>query len=230
MSISVLVTRPPAFLFDLDGTLADTLPDLAASTNAVRARFDLPPLALATVRSYIGDGARTLLVRALAELGPDDATIDDAYAAYAEHHTAQCTGDATLFPGVQEHLERLAADGHPIAVVTNKPERFARPLAEHLGLGAFTDVVIGGDTLPTRKPDPAMLRHALERLDASSVDAVMVGDGLQDLRAGKALGSRTIACLFGYGDPAALRREGADTYWQAFGRPADPERPISGTA
>jgi phosphoglycolate phosphatase len=94
------------------------------------------------------------------------------------------------------------------------------PVAKHLGLDAFTSVIVGGDTLPTKKPDPAMLRYALEQLGCSSAGATMVGDGLQDVRSGKRLGVRTIACLFGYGDPAALRAEGADVFWQAFAKPA----------
>ncbi|MFN3244772.1 MAG: HAD family hydrolase [Planctomycetota bacterium] len=210
----------PAFLFDLDGTLADTLPDLAASTNHVRERHDLPPVDDETVRSYIGDGARTLLRRALAERDPDEAAIEQAFALYVEHHEQQCTQDSRLFVGAYDHLVELRERGHPIAVVTNKPERFAIPVVRFLGLDAFTDVVVGGDTLPTKKPDPAMLQLALDRLGAPLEGCTMVGDGLQDLRAGKALGARTIACLFGYGDPAALRGEGADEFWRAFAKPA----------
>ncbi|MCK5944976.1 MAG: HAD-IA family hydrolase [Planctomycetes bacterium] len=213
------MSTAPAFLFDLDGTLADTLPDLAASTNHVRQRFDLPPVDHAAVRSWIGDGARTLLRRALAPLAPDDALLDRAFAQYVEHHLTQCTGDSRLFDGAEAYLRRLREQGHPVAIVTNKPERFAVPVARHLGLDAFTDVVIGGDTLPTKKPDPAMLREALARLGAPTAGATMVGDGLQDLRAGKALGLRTIGCLFGYGDSAALRDEGADAFWRAFPKP-----------
>lgn len=220
MSISVAVTSKPAFLFDLDGTLADTLPDIAATTNHVRAVHDLPEVDLATVRSYIGDGARMLLQRALADRQPDDAMLDAAFATYVLHHETCCTVDTRLFPGVHEHLVALREAGHPIAIVTNKPERFAVPVARFLGLDAFTDVIVGGDTLPTKKPDPAMLQHALERLGAPRHGATMVGDGLQDLRSGKRLGIATIACLFGYGDPEALRREGADVFWQAFAKPA----------
>lgn len=209
----------PAFLFDLDGTLADTLPDLAASTNHVRKRHDLPAVDLATVRTYIGDGARTLLRRALAERDPDEAALDRAFAQYIEHHEEQCTKDSRLFVGAYDHLVELRERGHPIAVVTNKPERFAIPVCRFLGIDAFTDVVVGGDSLPTKKPDPAMLELALERLGASVDGATMVGDGLQDLRAGKALGVRTIGCLFGYGDPAKLREEGASTFWEAFAKP-----------
>ncbi len=213
------MSRPAAFLFDLDGTLADTLPDLAASTNHVRGAHGLPPVAEDAVRRFVGDGARTLLRRALAELGDavDDALLDRAFAAYAAHHMEQCTTRTAAYPGVREHLDALRRRGHPLAVVTNKPERFAVPVVRHLGLADLLPVVVGGDTLPVKKPDPAPLRHALDRLGAAADGATMVGDGVQDLRAGKALGARTIGCLFGYGDPALLRAEGADRWWRAFG-------------
>lgn len=214
------VSSLPAILFDLDGTLADTLPDIAATTSHVREAHDLPAVDLQTVRSYIGDGARMLLQRALAERKPDAAMLDAAFRTYVEHHEAQCTVGTQLFPGVHEHLVALREAGHGIAIVTNKPERFALPVARFLGLDAFTDVIVGGDTLPTKKPDPAMLQHALDRLGAPRDGATMVGDGLQDLRSGRRLGVRTIACLFGYGDREALLEEGADVFWEAFAKPA----------
>ncbi|MFT4511770.1 MAG: phosphoglycolate phosphatase [Planctomycetota bacterium] len=213
------MTSKPAFLFDLDGTLADTLPDLSASTNYVREQNGLAAVDEATVRTYIGDGARTLLQRALAEREPDAQAIEAAFATYIEHHRAQCTVHSRLFPGALQYLEQLREAGHAIAVVTNKPEQFAVPVAKFLGLDSFTSVIVGGDTLPTKKPDPAMLRYALEQLGSSIDGATMVGDGLQDVRSGKRLGVRTIACLFGYGNPAALRAEGADVFWQAFAKP-----------
>ena len=215
------MTVAPAFLFDLDGTLADTLADIAASTNHVRAAFGLPAVDLATARTFVGDGARTLLRRALApvEPSPSEAFLDRAFATYAAHHAVQCTVEARLFAGVREHLEHLAERGHPLAVVTNKPERFAVPVCEHLGLVPLLGAIVGGDTAPRRKPDPAPLRLALERLGAPAAGATMVGDGPQDVRAGKALGMTTIACLYGYHDPDALRAEGATVHWRAFGMP-----------
>lgn len=214
----------PAFLFDLDGTLADTLADLAASANHVRGLHGLPPVADATVRSFVGDGARTLLARALDGVLPAAGSarqraLDAAFAAYVEHHDRQCTVFARPFPGVREHLTALHAAGHPLAVVTNKPERFAVPIVRHLQLHDLLPVIVGGDTLPQKKPDPAPLQLALRQLGAAAAGGTMVGDGLQDLRAAKAAGLRAIACLFGYGDAAALRREGADGYWRAFGTP-----------
>jgi phosphoglycolate phosphatase len=213
--------RPLPFLFDLDGTLADTLADIAASTDHVRAGFGLPPLGAAGVRDLVGHGAGTLLRSALRELGaPDgDPLFDRAYAIYAAHHEAQCTRTARLYPGTREWLDARAAAGHAFAVVTNKPERFARAVLTHLGVDGRFAVVIGGDTMPARKPDPAPLRAALQQLSADA--GTMVGDGETDLRAGKAAGLRTIACLYGYRPPALLRAEGADGYWRAFGVAAE---------
>ncbi len=215
-----------AFLFDLDGTLADTLPDIAASCNHVRARMGLPPLLTARVRTFVGDGALALLRRALAEALPEsparaDALLADALAAYLSHHEAQCTVHAHLYPGVRDMLLRLSATGHALGVVTNKPARFAGPILRALGVERLLPVVVGGDTLPQRKPDPAPVLHALRQLGTAPADATMVGDSVQDLRAGKAAGLRTIGCLFGYGEPAALRAEGADGWWSAFGVAAD---------
>jgi phosphoglycolate phosphatase len=122
-----------------------------------------------------------------------------------------------LFPGVADHLERLHAAGHPLAIVTNKPERFAVALAGHLGLAAWVPVVIGGDTLERRKPDPLPVLEALRRLGCPPGRGTMVGDGETDLRAGRAAGLRTVACLFGYRAEAELRQIGADEYWTRFG-------------
>ncbi len=189
----------------------------------MRAQHGLPALAVAEVRAFVGDGARTLLRRALAAVLPAEPAaaervVSAAFAVYVEHHTAQCTQLVREYPGVATALAALRARGHALAVVTNKPERFVGPLLDHLGLRPLFGAVVGGDTLPQHKPDPAPLRCALQRLGADPAGGgTMVGDGVQDLRAGKAAGLRTIACLYGYGDRDALAREGADACWQAFG-------------
>lgn len=216
------MSPPPPFLFDLDGTLADTLPDIAASTNHVRSVHGLRALPLAGVRAFVGDGARALLRRALADVMPADPAaaarcLDEAFAAYVAHHRVQCTVHARLYPGVRTFLEALRAGGHALGVVTNKPEQFARPLLAHLGLADLLGVVVGGDTVPQKKPDPAPLVHALRALGAEGRGGTMVGDGVQDLRAGRAAGLGTIACLFGYGDPAQLLAERPDAAWTSFG-------------
>lgn len=210
----------PPMLFDLDGTLADTLPDIANSANHVRGRSGLPPLPAAAVRGMIGEGAMVLLHRALGELQvpADDAAFwARARQLYLEHQQQHCTRQVQLYPGVRAGLERFAAAGHAMAVVTNKPFALATAIVRHFDLDALLPVVIGGDTLAVHKPDPAPLRLALARLDAGTTAGVMVGDGVPDLRAGRAAGLSTIACLYGYGDAAALRGIGADRYWSRFG-------------
>ncbi|MHC5063388.1 MAG: HAD family hydrolase [Planctomycetota bacterium] len=208
----------PAILFDLDGTLVDSLGDIAASANFVREQHGLESLAEHEVRRMVGDGAAKLLERALADLpGPVDHAA--AMAVYVEHHLDQCTRLVQTYPGVTEHLRRWQAAGHPMAVVTNKPERFARQILDHLELDELLPVLIGGDSSPARKPSPIPIQAALERLGAGAEGAMMVGDGLQDIRAGKAAGLKTAAVLFGFRDESTLRAEGADEYWREFGMP-----------
>ena len=206
----------PPLLLDLDGTLVDSLADIAASANHVRAAYGLGPLSHDAVRGMIGDGATLLLRRALTELG-EPVDVAAAWPIYDEHHREQCTATVELYPGVGACLEAWRHAGRKLAVVTNKPEGFARRILEHLGVDRFFGAVVGGDTTPARKPDPAPLREALRILDVSPGDAWMVGDGLQDLRAGRAAGTRTIAALYGFRDEGSLRAEGADAYWTAFG-------------
>jgi phosphoglycolate phosphatase len=210
----------PAYLFDLDGTLADTLADIAASVNHVRTAHHLPALTTVQVRGFVGDGALKLLERALAEVGAFETIRDTAWQIYREHHLAQCTVHVQPYPGVVRWLERWHAERRPLGVVTNKSSAFVLRILEHLDLARFFPVVICGDTLPFKKPDPRPLRVALERLGAAHGQAMMVGDGLQDLRAGKAAGLRTAAVLFGFRDEALLRAEGADEYWRRFGESA----------
>ncbi len=206
----------PPLLLDLDGTLVDSLADIAASANHVRAAFDLAPLGHDEIREMVGDGAAQLLRRALAELD-EPIDVGQAWPIYDAHHRTQCTATVVPYPGVVEHLETWHADGRQLAVVTNKPEGFARRILEHLGIDRYFEAVIGGDTTASRKPDPAPLRAALDLLGVEPADAWMVGDGIQDLRAGRAAGTRTVAALYGFRDAASLRAEGADQYWTAFG-------------
>ncbi len=208
-------------LFDLDGTLVDSLADIASSTNFVRDRLGLPPLSLTAVRNKIGDGVRKLLERALDGLERVD--LDLAVAEFQHHHTEQCTVQVQPMPGVIPCLRSWQQAGHRMAVVTNKPEAFAHRIITHLRLDRYLSVVVGGDSTPRRKPAAEPLLEALRQLD-STVPATIVGDGVQDLRAGKAAGIRTIAFLAGFGDPDELRAEGADRYWQRFETTLDPDQ------
>jgi phosphoglycolate phosphatase len=181
-------------LFDLDGTLIDSLADLTTSINLLRDEHDLPPLDRPTVASYVGDGASLLVRRALPEGFYRSRHLERFMAIYAEH-----LSDATApFPGIIPFLE--ACRDKALAVVTNKPIAPTLELLERLELRRFFPVVVGGDSAPTKKPDPGPVRLALSQLGRLPADAVMIGDHVNDLLAGRAAGTLTCFCAWGTGD------------------------------
>lgn len=200
-------TMPTAVLFDLDGTLVDSRADLATAVNLVRADFGLEPISVDRVVSYVGDGVRTLLARALADLPGADLT--EAVARMRGHYLAHMLDETLPYPGVAEGLARLAAAGFVLGVVTNKVEEPARHICAALGLMPPLAAIVGGDTCPTLKPSPEPVHHALAQLGAGAEGGWFVGDNHTDLEAGAAAGLRTCFCRFGFG--------------HADGRPADLE-------
>jgi len=190
----------PAILFDLDGTLVDSRADLATAVNLVRGDFGLAPLPMVQVVGYVGDGVRTLLARALADLPSAD--LAEAVARMRTHYLAHLLDETLPYPGVAEGLARLAAAGFALGVVTNKPEEPARRICAALGLAPPLAVIVGGDTCPTLKPSPEPVRHALELLGADPEAGWFVGDNHTDLEAGAAVGLRTCFCRFGFGRAA----------------------------
>jgi phosphoglycolate phosphatase len=203
------------YLFDLDGTLVDSLPDIAASANFVRRQYNLPEVPLESVMGMVGDGLVTLLKRALEHRAEE--VFDEAIKLYRTHYHGQCVRMTTVYPGVRECLAAWSDAGHPLAVVTNKPSLFANKILEHLELSRWLPVVIGGDTLSVRKPDPSPVWTALDQLGVGRERGLMVGDSVGDIQAGRAAGIRTAAALFGYQPEADLRGARADEYWTVFG-------------
>lgn len=201
-------------LFDLDGTLVDTAPDLAHALNAARAAEDLPPLPLAQVRPHVSRGGRGLV-----EIGFDDATGPPAaqadrrrarlLAAYAE---AVCV-DSALFPGMAAMLAQLESAGVSWGIVTNKPLRFTTPLLDALSLSSRAAVVVCGDTLAQSKPDPAPVRHALAQAGLPAVDTLMIGDDPRDVQAGRAAGTRTAVAGWGYLGATPARADWGADHW-----------------
>ncbi len=185
--------RFETFLFDLDGTLVDSLADLATAVNLLRRELGLTPLDLGQVRSYVGDGASMLVKRAL----PDGQFSENHLQRFLEHYDAHLQEQTRIYPGIDRFLE-LNRD-KKMAVVTNKPLRFAERLVQGLGLADYFPVILGGDSCPAKKPDPAMVFRALEALGAEPRTAVMVGDHHTDLQAGQAAGIRTCFCAWGLG-------------------------------
>jgi phosphoglycolate phosphatase len=191
---------PQAVLFDLDGTLVDSVPDLTAAVNALLATEDKPALGVADVRAMIGNGIMKLVERAFAARG--DALAGDALAAMTDRmmdiYAQNLTGGTTLLPGADTIVTAYARAGVKIGVVTNKPEAFSRSIIEHFGLSPYVHVVVGGDSGPTRKPAPDMLLHALDQLGVGKHRALMIGDSPADIDAAKAVPMPSIAVRGGY--------------------------------
>jgi phosphoglycolate phosphatase len=184
-----------AVVFDLDGTLIDSLPDIAASVNVVLARRGLAKLAPPRIEKMIGDGARMLLVRAFAAHGAAATEADhDDFVAY---YTAHSADETAPYPGMVEALRDLRAAGHPLAVCTNKPAVAAREVLSLLKLEDYFAVVTGGDSTPYRKPDPRHLAATIEALGAPS--AVMIGDHHNDIAAAAGCDIPAIFAAWGYG-------------------------------
>jgi phosphoglycolate phosphatase len=189
--------KPPAplraLLFDLDGTLIDTAPELAQALNRTLASIGRAAVSDEQVRAWIGDGARALIGKALG--GPVPEAVWQTFAAA---YFACCGTGSTLFPGTREMLERLHAAGLKLAVLTNKEGRFAhKVLAAHDLLAPF-DIIVAGDTLAVKKPDPAVVRHALDALQVTAEEAALVGDSVTDVRGAHAAGVRAWIVQHGY--------------------------------
>ena len=188
----------PAIVFDLDGTLIDSAPDIAAALNRTLKLYNLPALPVDQVAVMVGDGAAVLLARAFAAHGkaPGAAQLAQATASYLADYQANLAVETRAYDGVPEALESLARAGWAMAVCTNKPQAAARAILDRLGLGGHFPVVGGGDSFPVRKPDP---RHLAETLRAAGMDrAVMVGDHANDMLAAGGCGLPSIWAGWGY--------------------------------
>lgn len=196
-------------LFDLDGTLADTVPDIGAALAATLDEVGVPAPPLAVVKELVGDGARKLIERALARASADE-DVEALLTRFLAHYGANLCVGSRLYPGVTEALERARVAGIALAVLTNKPGALARDLVDSLGLGGSFMAVIGdGDGFP-RKPDPAAARALIERARTVAARAAVIGDGLPDVRTARAAGTLAIAAAWGYVPPERLRAESPD--------------------
>ena len=204
-----------AVLFDLDGTLVDTLPDLHAAVCAMLSEIGRPPVARDTTRAYIGKGLRVLIRRLLAGSltatdGEDTPQHAQALAAFRRHYARENGCHARPYPGVVDGLRALKARGVPLGVVTNKPDVFIAPLLEKTGLAGFFDVLVGGDMLPRIKPDPMPVVWACGRLGALPKETLFVGDSLNDALAARAAGCPVFLLPYGYNEDQDVRRLDCD--------------------
>jgi phosphoglycolate phosphatase len=202
-------------LFDLDGTLIDSVPDLAKALNATLRELDLPTYDEATVRNWIGNGAATLVKRGLAgnreiDPGPDEELFAEAMERFLRHYERVLNEATGLYPGVAGTLQALNDAGYTMAVVTNKPSQFVGPILQNLSIDRHFDLIVGGEDLPRKKPDPLPLLHACEKLGCSREEALMIGDSSNDILAAQAAGIPVIAVSYGYDNGRSVRELGAD--------------------
>ena len=188
--------------FDLDGTLADTAPDLTAALNHALARLDRPPVPAESVRHMVGHGARALLTKGLAATGEmNDALVDRGFPLFLEYYEAHIAEGTRPFDGLEAALDRLAGMGVKLAICTNKLESLSHKLIAALGWQDRFFTLVGGDTLPVRKPDPAPLLAAIAR--AGGGRAAFVGDSITDTDTARAAGIPCVAVTFGFADRPA---------------------------
>lgn len=194
-----------AVLIDMDGTLLDTIPDLAEAANRTLAEIGRAPLGIDTVRSYVGKGIPVLVKRCLSghlddNIEPDPDELALALPIFKRHYAAVNGLETTIYPRVIEGLVAMRDKGLQLACITNKAGDFALPLLERTGLARFFPVVVSGDTTPEKKPHPAPLLHACSKFGVAPKEAVMIGDSTNDALAGRNAGCRVLCVPYGYNE------------------------------
>ncbi|MER2491513.1 phosphoglycolate phosphatase [Catenovulum sediminis] len=190
-------------LFDLDGTLVDSAPDLALAVNDTLQQLGRNTFSQEVIRGWVGNGAKTLIERALSgdiEISPDlDPELSaKALAIFLHSYQQNVCVHSKLYDGVLNSLQTLKELGYKLAVVTNKPERFIQPILDGLGLTDVFDTLVGGDTLTQKKPAPEPLLHACQLMGASIERCLMIGDSRNDILAAKAAGTASVGLTYGY--------------------------------
>ncbi|MBJ6750966.1 HAD family hydrolase [Geomonas anaerohicana] len=189
-------------IFDLDGTLIDSLPDLTDATNLIRERHGLPQIGISDVRKLVGQGARSLVERALP--GVSEPEVEQALEQFLAYNLAHIADKTRPYPGVPETLQELAGLEIPMVVLSNKNVALCREVLDKLGLERhFTDI-FGADSFPYRKPSPEPVLAVLKEFGVAAGACVMVGDSVNDIAAGGGAGVWTVGCCYGYGDQSEL--------------------------
>ena len=208
MTSPALTKAPRAVLFDLDGTLADTAPDLAAAVNWLRTERGLAPTPYRVLRPTASAGARGMIGAAFG-LAPGDDGYEELRVQWFDRYQSNMAVESGLFEGIDALLQGIEDAGMAWGVVTNKPARFTDPLLPQIGL-AHAGCIVSGDTMPQAKPHPAPLLEGARRLDIAPSACWYVGDDLRDIEAGRAAGMVTVACAWGYCGAIEPQAWGAD--------------------
>lgn len=206
-----------AVLFDLDGTLVDSAPDLCNAVNRVLQSLGQPPVPLARLRQVVSKGGRAMLQVALP--GLSDAEREPLLAPFLAHYAQALAVESVVYAGMADVLAAIEARGLRWGIVTNKPEALARGVVAGFGWTSRCSTLVGGDTLATRKPDPAPLLLACRQLGIAAGQAIYVGDDLRDIQAANAAGMASVAALWGYREPSDDPSQWAATH--AFSDPRE---------
>lgn len=208
---------PRAVIFDLDGTLIDSAPDLADSLNAVLRSEGLEEQTLAAVKTMVGAGARVLIQRGFAANGRalSEEEAERVFPVFLADYRARATKRTRFMPGAERLLAALAAAGVGLGLCTNKPEGITRQILDEFAVSSLFGSIVGGDTTPAKKPDPRPLLHALDELGCTAEEAVMVGDSAADAGAARAAGTGLALVTFGY-SPVPVEDLGADFVVEEF--------------
>ena len=202
-----------AVTIDLDGTLLDTIPDLAAAANLMLRELERPPLDEGLVRTFVGKGIQNLVERVVAAAfngAADAALVQHALTVYERCYASVNGRHTTIYPGVVEGLDALRAAGLPLACVTNKSARFTLPLLDEVQLASYFAEVVAGDTLPRKKPDPLPLLHVCGKLGVAPRDMLMIGDSVNDAQAARAAGCPVFCVTYGYNEGHDVRELDVD--------------------
>jgi phosphoglycolate phosphatase len=198
---------------DLDGTLLDTIPDLAVAANRMLEELGKPPLDVEVIRTFVGKGISRLVERTLAaggDGGLDAELMKRGLSIFERHYTDVNGRHTTIYPGVKEGLARLREQRFPLACVTNKSERFTLPLLQMIGLAPYFEQVVCGDTLARKKPDPAPLLYACAAMEICPREMLMIGDSVNDTEAARAAGCPVFCVTYGYTEGLDVRELDSD--------------------
>ena len=205
--------KPEMILIDVDGTLVDSVPDLAYCVDEMMTALDREPWGEERVRDWVGNGVERLVRRALTGAlkgEPDEADFQRAYPIFIDLYAENTSKRSILYPGVREGVDLLKAAGYQLGCVTNKAAQFTEPLLKALGLYDDFSIVISGDTLSKKKPDPAPLLHAAEFFGCDPAVAMMIGDSVSDVAAARAAGFQIVCMSYGYNHGVDIREAAPD--------------------
>jgi phosphoglycolate phosphatase len=214
-----MLNKPQMILIDVDGTLVDSVPDLTFCVDEMMKVLGRPVHGEAMVRNWVGNGVERLVRRALIgqlDGEPDEAEYQKAYPIFLDLYAENTSKRSCLYPGIREGLDYLKAAGYKLGCVTNKAAQFTVPLLTDLGVAGDFSIIVSGDTLPQKKPDPAPLLHAAKFFGVAPAQALMVGDSVSDVKAARAAGFQIVCMSYGYNHGEDIRKSHPDAVLDAL--------------